>query len=227
MDINFDFSVITNSWDYVLIDGLSFTLWLTASAAVGGIAVGTLLALARLSNIGVLRYLVTVYVNAMRSLPLLLVLFWFYFLIPFIGQWVFATERPMQIGATWSAIITFTLFEAAYFTEIIRAGIQATPKGQIGASYAIGLTYPQTMRYVVLPQVLRKMAPVLLTQIIILFQDTSLVYVLSLTDLLGSASKIAHRDGRLVEMYIFVALVYLCVSVILSSLVRRLRNAQL
>lgn len=222
----FDFDVIIRSLGYVLVDGLGFTVWLAAFASIGGIALGTLLALIRLSGIGLLSLMVTAYVNAMRSLPLLLVLFWFYFLVPYIGQWITGAPRPVLVGATWSALITFTLFEAAYFAEIIRAGIQSTPNGQIYAGYAIGLTYPQTMAYVVLPQVLRKMSPVILTQIIILFQDTSLVYVLSLTDLLGAASKIAQRDGRLVEMYIFAAAVYLVISLLLSQIVQRIRRTQ-
>lgn len=227
MNSNFDFDVITRSLGYVLVDGLTFTLWLTACASLGGMVLGTFLALARLSNVAVLRVAVTGYINAMRSLPLLLVLFWFYFLVPYIGQMLTGAERPVLVGATWSAIITFTLFEAAYFAEIIRAGIQSMPKGQVQAGYAIGLTYPQTMAYVILPQVVRKMSPVLLTQVIILFQDTSLVYVLGLTDLLGSASKIAQRDGRLVEMYLFVAVVYLAISLLLSQIARRLQAAKL
>lgn len=226
MSYYFDFDVIVRSLGYVLVDGLGFTLWLTVSACIGGIILGTALALMRLSGNSFLSLAATGYVNAMRSLPLLLVLFWFYFLMPYIGQWITGAPRPVLVGATWSAIITFTLFEAAYFAEIIRAGIQSTPKGQVHAGYAIGLNYTQTMAYIVLPQVLRKMSPVLLTQVIILFQDTSLVYVLSQTDLLGAASKVAQRDGRLVEMYLFAAAVYLVISLVLSQLVRRMQRAQ-
>ena len=122
-----------------------------------------------------------------------------------------------------SALVTFTLFEAAYFSEIMRAGIQSIPRGQVSAGYALGLRYWQVMSYVVLPQAFRNMLPVLLTQTIILFQDTSLVYVLSITDFLGAASKIAQRDGRLVEMYLFAAVVYFAISFALSQLVRRLQ----
>jgi glutamate/aspartate transport system permease protein len=160
----------------------------------------------------------------MRSLPLVLVIFWFYFLIPYVGQWITGASRPIAVGAFMSALVTFTLFEAAYFSEIMRAGIQSIPKGQVAAGYALGLTYWQVMGNIVLPQALRNMMPVLLTQTIILFQDTSLVYVLSITDFLGAASKIAQRDGRLVEMYLFVALVYFLMSYAASKLVKRLQT---
>jgi glutamate/aspartate transport system permease protein len=130
--------------------------------------------------------------------------------------------RP--IGAENSAYFTFTIFEAAYYSEIMRAGIQSIPKGQVGAGYAMGLTYGQVMRFVVLPQAFRNMLPVLLTQTIILFQDTSLVYVISATDFLGAASKVANRDYRLVEMYTFVAVVYFIISYSLSLLVKRLQD---
>ena len=148
----------------------------------------------------------------MRSVPLVLMIFWFYFLVPYIGQWITGAERPIQVGAFVSSLVTFTLFEAAYFCEIMRAGIQSIPRGQVAAAQALGMTYPQTMGYIVLPQAFRNMMPVLLTQTIILFQDTSLVYVLSITDFLGAASKVAQRDGRLVEMYLFAALVYFVIS---------------
>jgi glutamate/aspartate transport system permease protein len=152
-----------------------------------------------------------------------LVIFWFYFLVPYIAAWVTGASRPVAVGAFASALITFTLFEAAYFCEIMRAGIQSISKGQVAAGYALGLTYPQVMGHVVLPQAFRNMLPVLLTQTIVLFQDTSLVYVVSLTDFLGAAAKIAQRDGRIVEMYLFAALVYFAVSFFASSLVKRLQ----
>ena len=163
------------------------------------------------------------YVNLMRSVPLVLVIFWFYFLVPYIGAWILRQNEPVRVGAFLSAVITFTLFEAAYYCEIMRAGIQSIPRGQMWAGYALGLDYWQTMRYVVLPQAFRNMLPVLLTQTIILFQDTSLVYVLSITDFLGAASKVAQRDGRLIEMYLFVAVIYFIISAALSQRVRRLQ----
>jgi len=159
----------------------------------------------------------------MRSLPLVLVIFWFYFLVPYIGQWLTGASRPIRVGAFSSSLITFIMFEAAYFSEIMRAGIQSISKGQPAAASALGLTYAQSMRYIVLPQAFRNMLPVLLTQAIVLFQDTSLVYVLSIPDFLGAASKVAQRDGRLVEMYLFAAAVYFAISCFASYGVRRLQ----
>ena len=221
---DFDFGVIIRSLPYLFFDGMTFTLLLTALATAGGIVLGTLIALMRLSGLAGLTQIAAGYTNLMRSLPFVLVIFWFYFLIPYVGQWIIGASRPIAVGAFMSALVTFTLFEAAYFSEIMRAGIQSIPRGQVSAGYALGLTYWQVMGYVVLPQAFRNMLPVLLTQTIILFQDTSLVYVLSITDFLGAASKIAQRDGRLVEMYLFAALVYFLISFALSQLVRRLQE---
>lgn len=220
---NFDFDVIIRSWQYLFFEGMRFTLLLTLLATIGGIVVGTLLALMRLSGITVLSWFANGYTTLFRSLPLVLVIFWFYFLLPYIGAWVWGMSRPMQVGAFNSALITFTLFEAAYFAEIMRAGIQSIPKGQAAAGYALGLNYWQVMGTIILPQAFRNMLPVLLTQTIVLFQDTSLVYVLSLTDFLGAAAKVAQRDGRLVEMYLFAAVVYFIISLALSNLVKRLQ----
>ena len=220
---NFDFDVIRRSLGYLFFDGMTFTLMLTGLATCGGIVVGTLIAMMRLSGLGLLSRIAQLYVDLTRSLPLVLVIFWFYFLVPYIGQWMTGASRPVRVGAFESSLLTFTMFEAAYFAEIMRAGIQSISKGQPAAASALGLTYWQTMRYVVLPQAFRNMLPVLLTQTIVLFQDTSLVYVLSITDFLGAASKVAQRDGRLVEMYLFAALVYFVVSSIASFGVRRLQ----
>ena len=224
MFTDFDFGVIIRSLPYLFLDGMTFTLFLTALATAGGIFFGTLIALMRLSGLPGLAQLAAGYTNLMRSLPLVLVIFWFYFLIPYIGQWIIGASRPIAVGAFMSALVTFTLFEAAYFSEIMRAGIQSIPRGQVSAGYALGLSYWQVMGYIVLPQAFRNMLPVLLTQTIILFQDTSLVYVLSITDFLGAASKIAQRDGRLVEMYLFAAVIYFLISFALSQLVRRLQE---
>ena len=221
--MNFDVEVIRNSLPY-LWKGFGYTVQLTAIAGAGGLVFGTLLALARLAPFSALSWLAAGYVNLMRSIPLVLVLFWFFFLVPFILQWITGAERPPQVGAERTAIITFILFEAAYFCEIMRAGIQSIPRGQVHAAYALGLSYAQAMRRVVLPQAFRNMIPVLLTQTIILFQDTSLVYVISATDFLGAASKVAQRDGRLVEMYSFVAVTYFVLCLALSILVRRLQQ---
>jgi len=221
---DFDFNVIQRSWVYLFKEGMTFTLTLTAMAMVGGIFFGTLLAMMRLSSYKVLSTFAAGYVNLVRSIPLLLVIFWFYFLVPYIGAWIIGSPTPIKVGAFWSSVITFTMFEAAYYSEIMRAGIQAIPRGQVWAGYALGLNYWQTMGTIVLPQAFRNMLPILLTQTIILFQDTSLVYVLSITDFLGAASKVAQRDGRLVEMYIFAALVYFIICFGLSLLVKRLQS---
>ncbi len=220
---NLDFEVVWHSFGYLFREGMAFTLTLTVMAALGGAVLGTVLAMMRLSSIKVLSTAASAYVNLIRSVPLLLVIFWFYFLVPFAAAWLMGSKSPIQVGAFWSSVITFTLFEAAYFCEIMRAGIQSIPKGQTQASYALGMGYFQTMRSVVLPQALRNMTPVLLSQTIVLFQDTSLVYVLSITDFLGAASKIGQRDGRIVEMYLFVALVYFLISYAMSWQVKRLQ----
>jgi glutamate/aspartate transport system permease protein len=220
----FDFEIIQRSLGYLFFEGMRFTLTLTVLAALGGVILGTLLAIIRLSGGPVLSAVAAGYVNLVRSLPLVLVIFWFYFLVPYLGQWLTGASRPIHVGGFASALITFIVFEAAYFSEIMRAGIASIPRGQSAAAMALGLTQSQSMRYVILPQVFRIMLPVLLTQTVVLFQDTSLVYVLSITDFLGAASKIAQRDGRLVEMYSFAALVYFVLSFAASRGVQRLRD---
>ena len=223
MFAGFDFDVIQRSLPFLFKEGMVFTVTLTLMAMTGGIVFGTLLAMMRLASLPVVPLVAGTYVNLMRSVPLVLVIFWFYFLVPWIGGWVIGATEPIKVGAFWSCAITFTMFEAAYYCEIMRAGIQAVPRGQVSAGYALGLNYWQMMGHVVLPQAFRNMAPVLLTQTIILFQDTSLVYVLSLTDFLGAAALVANRDGRLVEMYLFVAVVYFIISFFLSYQVKRLQ----
>ncbi len=220
----FDFNVIERSIGYLFKEGMTFTLTLTGLAITGGVIFGTLLAMMRLSKFKWLAAVAGAYVNLMRSVPLVLVIFWFYFLVPYIGAWILRSPQPIQVGAFYSSVITFTLFEAAYYCEIMRAGIQSVSRGQVSAGYALGLNYWQTMGKIILPQAFRNMLPILLTQSIILFQDTSLVYVLSITDFLGAASKVAQRDGRLVEMYIFAALVYFIICFVGSLLVKRLQR---
>jgi len=224
MFTGFDLDVIQRSFVYLFRDGMTFTLTLTAIAMAGGIVFGTLLAMMRLSSFRLLAAAAGAYVNLMRSLPLVLVIFWFYFLVPWIGGWLIGASGTVKVGAFLSSAITFTMFEAAYYCAIMRAGIQSIPRGQVAAGQALGLNYWQTMGLVVLPQAFRNMVPVLLTQTIILFQDTSLVYVISVTDFLGAASKVANRDGRLVEMYLFAALVYFIVSFTASQYVRSLQS---
>jgi glutamate/aspartate transport system permease protein len=224
MFAGYDFDVIQRSLGYLFREGMVFTVTLTLIAMTGGIIFGTLLAMMRLSSFKPTSVLAGGYVNLMRSIPLVLVIFWFFFLVPYIGAWIIGARDPVRVGAFLSATITFTMFEAAYYCEIMRAGIQSIARGQVWSGYALGLNYWQTMGYIVLPQAFRNMVPVLLTQTIILFQDTSLVYVISATDFLGAASKVANRDYRLVEMYTFVAVVYFIVSYSLSLLVKRLQD---
>jgi len=220
----YDFDVIQRSLGYLFKEGMVFTLTLTALSMTGGIVFGTLLAMMRLSAFKPLSALAGGYVNLMRSLPLVLVIFWFFFLVPYLYGAVRGEGKPIAIGAWMSALITFTMFEAAYYCEIMRAGIQSIARGQVWSGYALGLNYWQTMGHIVLPQAFRNMLPVLLTQTIILFQDTSLVYVISATDFLGAAAKVANRDYRLVEMYTFAAVVYFIISYSLSLLVKRLQD---
>jgi glutamate/aspartate transport system permease protein len=195
--------------------GLVFSLWLTFVSTLGGIAFGTVLALMRLSGRTALEIPAASYVNTMRSIPLVMVLLWFYLLIPF------AIGRP--IGAELSAVITFIAFEAAYFSEIVRAGIQSIPRGQVNAGYALGMTYGQNMKLVILPQAFRNMLPVFLTQTIILFQDTSLVYAIGAYDLLKGFETAGKNLGRPVEAYLLSAIVYLIICYVLSYLVKRLQ----
>jgi glutamate/aspartate transport system permease protein len=223
MDAGFDWGEIQRSIPYLFREGMTFTVTLTLLSMTGGIVFGTLLAMMRLAKFKPLSIVAGAYVNLMRSIPLVLVIFWFYFLVPYIGAWIMRETQPIKVGAFYSALVTFTMFEAAYYCEIMRAGIQSIARGQVWSGYALGLNYWQTMGHIVLPQAFRNMIPVLLTQTIILFQDTSLVYVISATDFLGAASKIANRDYRLVEMYSFAAVVYFVVSFSLSALVKRLQ----
>jgi glutamate/aspartate transport system permease protein len=221
---NFDFDVIARTWQVLIFQGMAFTLQVTVLAMIGGIVLGTLLAMMRLSSLAPIAWLAGGYVNLLRSIPLVLVIFWFYFLVPYIGAWIIGSPTPIKVGAFASALITFILFEACYYCEIMRAGIQSIPKGQVNAGYALGMNYWQVMAHIVLPQAFRNMTPILLTQTIILFQDVSLVYIISLPDFVTLASKIAQRDGRLIEMYVFVAAVYFVLCFGLSYLVKRLQR---
>jgi glutamate/aspartate transport system permease protein len=223
MNAGYDFDVIQRSLPYLFREGMTFTVTLTLIAMTGGIVFGTILAMMRMGRFRPLSMIAGTYVNVMRSVPLVLVIFWFYFLVPYIGAWIIGASQPVQVGAFLSCVITFMLFEAAYYCEIMRAGIQSIPRGQVYAGQALGLNYWQTMGTVVLPQAFRNMTPVLLTQTIILFQDTSLVYVISVTDFLGAAAKIANRDYRLIEMYTFAAVVYFIISFSLSFVVKKLQ----
>jgi len=212
-----DFSFL--NWNVVsnfILKGLIFSTQLTVIAMLGGIAIGTMLALMRLSGIKWLVMPAAFYVNTLRSIPLVMVILWFFLLIPLL------IGRPL--GAEISAIITFTVFEAAYYSEIMRAGIQSVPRGQQYAGYAVGMTYGQTMKLIVLPQAFRNMLPVLLTQTIILFQDTSLVYAIGAYDLLKGFEVAGKNFNRPIETYLVAAVVYFVICFSLSMLVRRLQK---
>jgi len=214
---NLDFCFL--NWNLItnfIWKGLVFSVQLTLIAMIGGIIIGTLLALMRLSGKKWLVMAAAFYVNTLRSVPLVMVILWFFLLIPLlIGR---------SLGAELSAIITFTVFEAAYYSEIMRAGIQSVSKGQVNAGYAVGMTYKQCMQLIVLPQAFRNMLPVLLTQTIILFQDTSLVYAIGAYDLLKGFEVAGKNFNRPVEAYLFAAVVYFVICFSLSMLVRRLQK---
>jgi len=213
LDLSFyNWELFTN---YILKD-LLFSFQLTVIASVGGIVVGTFLALMRVSGKPSLVYPATFYVNTMRSIPLVMVILWFFLLIPLL------IGRP--IGADLSATITFIAFEAAFFSEIVRAGIQSVPKGQAYAAEALGMTYGQNMRFIVLPQAFRNMIPVFMTQTIILFQDTSLVYAIGAYDLLKGFEIAGKNYGRPIETYILAAFTYFIICFSLSKVVRKIHE---
>ncbi|MEQ1536126.1 MAG: amino acid ABC transporter permease [Burkholderiaceae bacterium] len=206
------------NWEIIskfVVNGFWFSIQLTIIATLGGIALGTVLALMRLSGNKILALPATIYVNGMRSIPLVMVILGFFLLMPFL------IGRP--IGAELSAIITFVAFEAAYFSEIMRAGIQSIPRGQVHAGQAVGMTYSQNMRLIVLPQAFRNMLPILLTQTIILFQDTSLVYAIGAYDLLKGFTTAGKIYGRPEEAYILAAVVYFVICFGLSYMVKKLQ----
>ena len=200
---------------HYILKGLVFSVQLTVIATLGGIVVGTFLALMRLSGKPALVYPATFYVNAMRSIPLVMVILWFFLLIPLL------IGRP--IGADLSATITFIAFEAAFFSEIVRAGIQSVPRGQVYAGEALGMTYGQNMRLIILPQAFRNMIPVFMTQTIILFQDTSLVYAIGAYDLLKGFEIAGKNYGRPIETYILAAATYFVICFLLSKVVRTIQ----
>jgi len=195
-------------------EGLKLSFLLAALAIAGGIFFGSLLALARMSRYAAVAWLAAGYVNFFRSVPLILVIFWIYFLVPLL--------LGRATGPFVSAVVAFTLFETAYYCEIIRAGVQSIPRGQVQAGMSTGMSRLQAMRHIIWPQAFRNMAPILLTQSIILFQDTSLVYVVTLRDFMTSASTVANQELRLVELYLFAAAVYFVICFTGSRFVNRL-----
>ncbi len=218
----FDWSSIPGALPF-LWDGMKVSLVITAQAVLVGIVWGTALAMMRLSSVKALSWFAAGYVNLFRAVPLVMVLLWFFLIVPrFIETLLdFPPGTDLRLS---SAMMGFALFESAYYSEIIRAGIQSVPKGQVSAASALGMTYAQGMRLVVLPQAFRNMVPLLLTQAIILFQDTSLVYVSALADFFGAAYKVGDRDGRLVEMLLFAGAVYFVICFFASQIVKRLQK---
>ena len=225
MNLNLDFGFF--NWALIqsfILKGLLFSFQLTVVAMIGGIALGTILALMRLSGKQWLVMPAAAYVNTLRSIPLVMVILWFFLLIPA----AFYQALPGGIGTKYrseiAALITFTVFEAAYYSEIMRAGIQSVSKGQVYAGYAVGMTYAQCMKLIVLPQAFRNMLPVLLTQTIILFQDTSLVYAIGAYDLLKGFEVAGKNFNRPVEMYLLAAITYFVICFSLSMTVRQLQK---
>jgi len=202
---------------------MKLTLKITVTAIAAGIVWGTVLAMLRLSGSRVLGWLAATYVNVFRSIPLIMVLLWFFLIVPAVMENLLHLPRPGDTRLT-SAMVAFALFESAYYSEIIRAGIQSVSRGQSSAALALGMTYGQSMRYVILPQAFRNMIPLLLTQGVILFQDTSLVYVSALADFFGAAAKVGDRDGRMVELLLFAGAVYFVICYGISLLVKRYQH---
>ncbi|MEX3857367.1 MULTISPECIES: glutamate/aspartate ABC transporter permease GltK [Paraburkholderia] len=219
---HFDWSGIPGALP-TLWTGAIITFKITLVAIVFGIIWGTILAMFRLSSVKPLAWFAQGYVTLFRSIPLVMVLLWFFLIVPQVLQSVLGLSADIDIRLA-SAMVAFSLFEAAYYSEIIRAGIQAVPRGQVNAAFALGMTYGQAMRLIVLPQAFRAMVPLLLTQGIVLFQDTSLVYVISLADFFRTATNIGDRDGTNVEMVLFAGAVYFVICVIASSLVKGLQK---
>jgi glutamate/aspartate transport system permease protein len=213
----FDWSSIPGALPY-LWQGMVRTFQITVTAIVVGILLGTLIAVLRLSKNSILSSLAALYVNGFRSIPLVMVLLWFYLLVPSVISKI--VGQPNMDIRLLSAFVAFSLFEASYYAEIIRAGIQSISRGQVSAGLALGMTGGQTMRLIVLPQAFRRMTPLLLTQAIILFQDTSLVYVIGLAEFFGVAYNTGNRDGTLVELLLFAGAVYLVICLSASTLVR-------
>jgi His/Glu/Gln/Arg/opine family amino acid ABC transporter permease subunit len=205
--VTFDVGVVLANLRFLLVQGLlgigpfgGGTLALALPAIGLGFVLGTLVALGRLSRWPLVYYPATLYVEVIRGVPLVMVIFWFWFFIPI------ALGVPLpQYGV---ALTAFVVFEAAYLAEIIRAGIQSVPRGQVEAAEATGLGYRAVMRRVVLPQAFRNMLPSLVTQFIILFKDTSLASIIGYMDLTKAAQAVNQREIRPFELYLTIAVVY-------------------
>jgi glutamate/aspartate transport system permease protein len=196
----------------LLMSGLAKSVQLTVVSILFSVPLGCIIAIGRLSHRRWLSGACTAFVNVLRSNPLILILFWFYFLVPLI------TGR--NVNDLTSIIAAFIVFFAAYFAEIVRSGIQSVGARQIQAGLSSGLTYAQTMRHIVLPQAIRAMLPALITQCIVVFQGTTVVYVIGYSELLHTAASIAERTVRPVELYVTVAFIYFIVCYSASRIAR-------
>jgi glutamate/aspartate transport system permease protein len=220
-----DIGVILNNWQFLIVQGLigignftGGTLRLAIPAMVLGFVLGIFIALARLSARRWIRVPATMYVEFFRGVPLVMVIFWIWFIIPQLLR--------LPIPEYGVALTAFVIFEAAYFGEIVRAGVQSVARGQVEAARTLGLTATQTMAYVVLPQALRNMVPSLVTQMIVLFKDTSLASIIGYMDLTKAAQIVNNREIRPFELYLFIAVVYWVFTFSMSRMARRLEQSR-
>jgi His/Glu/Gln/Arg/opine family amino acid ABC transporter permease subunit len=220
-----DIGVILNNWQFLIVQGLigignftGGTLRLAIPAMVLGFVLGIFIALARLSERRWIRVPATMYVEFFRGVPLVMVIFWIWFIIPQLLR--------LPIPEYGVALTAFVIFEAAYFGEIVRAGVQSVARGQVEAARTLGLTATQTMAYVVLPQALRNMVPSLVTQMIVLFKDTSLASIIGYMDLTKAAQIVNNREIRPFELYLFIAVVYWVFTFSMSRMARRLEQSR-
>ncbi|MEI6000698.1 ABC transporter permease subunit [Paraburkholderia bengalensis] len=207
----------------VLLEGMGITLQITAVAIACGLALGTVLAVLSLSPNRLLKAGSHAYVALLRSIPLVMLLLWFFLIVPQCLKTLFDLPPTVDVRLI-SAMVAYALLEAAFFCEIIRAGIASLPRGQIHAAQALGMTPAQSMRYVILPQAFRAMVPVALTQCIVIFQDTSLVYVIALGDFFRRMTAIGERDGTLIPMLLLAGSTYWVISTALIAMTRALRT---
>lgn len=221
-----DYSAVQRALPY-LGEGMLFTLKLTVIAFLGGLVIGTVMAVIRHLQVPVLSRIIWAYVTVMRSIPLIMVLFWFFFLVPLLLRQFSPNGMSVSISPQFTAFVTYTLFEAAYFCEIIRSGLLAVPRGQFEGAKALGFSVLQTFTLVIIPQAVKAVVPIMVTQAIILFQDTSLVYVLSLTDFMGAAAKIFFNDTATTEIYTFAAIVYFLICSGVAEVADYLRQRRL
>ena len=220
----FDWDVIRRTAPYLVREGMTFTLTLTALAMTGGIVFSTLLAMMLLSSFRPMSMIAGGYVNLMRSIPLVLVIFWFFFLVPYIGAWILREPNPIKVGAWMSSLITFTMFEAAYYCEIMRAGIQSLPRGQQMAGTALGLSLPQTYRYVLLPMAFRIVLPPLTSEFLNIIKNSSVALTIGLLELTGRARAMQEFSFRVFEAFTAATVIYLLTNLIVVLAMRALEK---